>query len=147
MQRKESKTNYLDNLNMKILCCALAVCAITVHAQLAVVVSPPKIVGQKALVQLAMKNNLKESVKSARALCFVIDEHGKVVGESTKWVVGANKIVLPPSATNTFNFVITSPSAFATTNLTANVTFDRIVLESGKVADPQKEVTITNQNN
>jgi len=52
-------------------------CSLTVQAQLAVTVSPVKITGQKAVVPLAMTNNLAESVESARAVCFLLDEKGK----------------------------------------------------------------------
>jgi len=43
----------------------------------------------------------------------------------------------------TFNFVITSPQPFATTNLTAQVSFTRVILDGGKMADLRQEVTIT----
>jgi len=133
---------------MKTLCYALIFSAFTASAQLAVLVSPPKIVGQKALVQLAMKNNFQQSVESARAICFLMDEHGKMIGESTQWVIGENKLALQPSATNTFNFVITSRGGpFTTTNLTANVTFNRVVLENGKAADPKSDVNIEKPKN
>lgn len=46
-----------------------AVLLLTASAQLAVTVSPPKIVGQKAIVKLAMRNGLGEKVESARAVC------------------------------------------------------------------------------
>ena len=37
---------------------AVLFCAINLQSQLAVTVSPPKVVGKKAVVKLAMKNNL-----------------------------------------------------------------------------------------
>ena len=39
---------------------------------------------QKAVVPLGMKNNFTEKVESARAVCFLLNEQGKVVGQSTK---------------------------------------------------------------
>ncbi|MGH7977372.1 MAG: hypothetical protein ACREDS_06425 [Limisphaerales bacterium] len=88
-----------------------------------------------------MKNNFKQSVESARAMCFLIDQQGKMVGESTKWVIGQNKASLEPSATNTFNFVITSLNQQLTaTNLTAKVSFSRVVLSGGQLANPRDEV-------
>ena len=123
--------------------CIAALFAITAHAQLAVTVSPPKVVGQKAIVQLTMKNNFRQSIESARAMCFLIDEQGKLVGQSTKWVVGENRISFAPSATNTFNFVITSfGQPLTATNLTAKVSFSRVVLSGGQLANPRNEVTI-----
>jgi hypothetical protein len=58
--------------------------ALTAHAQLAVTVSPVKVTGQKAIVRLALKNNLTENIESARAAVFILDEQGKIVGQSTK---------------------------------------------------------------
>lgn len=113
--------------------------------QLAVTVAPPKVVGQKAVVPLALKNGLAEKVESARAVVFLLDEQGKTVGQpTTRWVIGGNadKPGLAPGATNAFHFVIASDKPFATTNLTAKVSFSRVVLEGGKVGDPVTSVQI-----
>jgi hypothetical protein len=128
---------------MKILAC-LFLGVLTAQAQLAVTVSPPKLAGQKAVVQLKLKNNLTNAVQSARAVCFLLDDQGKMVGQSTKWVIGGTKDrpALEPKNETTFNFVITSSQPFTTTNLTANVSFSRVVLENGKLADV-KEVVVT----
>jgi hypothetical protein len=117
---------------------------ILVSAQLAVVVLPPKVIGEKAVVPLAMKNNFSESIKSAHAICFLLDEQGEMVGESTKWVIGgsATKSGVAAGATNSFNFVITSSQPFATTNLTAKVSFSQLVLESGESANIKQSVQI-----
>jgi hypothetical protein len=119
--------------------------ALTVQAQLAVTVSPVKITGQKAIVPLAMTNHLTESVESARAVCFLLDDSGKMIGQSAKWVIGGTKgrPVLEPKNGTTFNFVITNPHPFTTTNLTAKVSFSRVELDGGKLADVAKEVTVT----
>jgi hypothetical protein len=118
----------------------------TASAQLAVTVSPPKIVGQKAIVKLAMKNGLSQKIESARAVCFLLDDQGTMIGQSTKWVIGQNKTGLEPGATNSFNFVITSPQPFTTTNLAAKVTFTRVVLDDGKLADVRQEVIVSQAN-
>jgi hypothetical protein len=120
--------------------------ALAAHAQLAVTVSPPKIISQKTIVSLAMTNNLAEPVESARAICFLLDEQGKMVGQSAKWTIGGGKDrpALPPKAGTTYNFVITSPHPFTTTNLTAKVSFSRVVLSGDKLADVTKAVTILN---
>ena len=117
---------------------------LTTHAQFAVTVSPPKIVGQKAVVSLALKNNLTNKVESARAVCFLLDDQGKMVGQSTKWVIGGTKDrpVLEPKGETTFNFVITNPQPFTTTNLTAKVSFTRVVLDGSKLADPNRDVQV-----
>jgi hypothetical protein len=128
-----------------ILAFVLNVLTATVHGQMAATIPPVKIVGQKAIVQLAMTNNLAVSIESARATCFVLDQQDKMIGQSAKWVIGGSKdrpALLPKSGT-TFNFVITSPQPLVTTNLTAKVSFSRVVLNGGKVADVKQAVTVT----
>ena len=129
---------------MKLFICVF-LCALTAQAQLAVTVSPVKITGQKAIVPLAMTNHLAESIESARAVCFLLDDQGKMIGQSTKWVIGGTKDrpALPPKFGTTYNFVITSQQPFTTTNLTAQVSFSRVILADGKLADARKEVVIT----
>ena len=122
---------------------ALLLCPVLATAQLAVTVMPPKVVGQKAVVQLKMKNDLGDAVKSARAVCFLLDDQGKMVGQSTKWVVGQNHASLEPKAEATFNFVVTSPQPWTTTNLTAKISFSRVVLDGGKLADVKQDVSVT----
>ena len=114
------------------------------QAQLSVTVSPAKITGQKAVVPLALKNNLTEKVESARAVVFLLDEQGKAVCQATRWVIGGSqdKPGLAAGATNAFHFVITADKPFTTTNLTAKVSFSRVVLEGGKLADVVKQVQI-----
>lgn len=121
-------------------------CALTTQAQLAVTVSPPKIADQKAVVELRMKNDFAAKVESARAICFLLDEQGRMVGESSRWVIGGtkNRPALEPKKETSFNFVITSSQPFATTNLTAKVSFSRVVLEGNKLADPKTDVQIQN---
>lgn len=118
-------------------------CPLLATAQLAVTVTPPKIIAQKAIVTLALTNNLAVKVESARAVCFLLDGQGKMVGQSTKWVVGENHTGLEPKGGATFNFVITSPQPFTTTNLAAKVSFSRVVLDGDKVADVTKAVSVT----
>jgi hypothetical protein len=119
---------------------------VTAQAQLAVTVSPPKIADQKAVVELKMKNGLTEKIESARAICFLLDDQGKMVGESSKWVIGGTKSrpALDPKKETSFNFVITSSQPFTTTNFTAKVSFSRMVLEGEKLADPKADVQIQN---
>lgn len=118
--------------------------AFTSKAQLAVSVSSPKITAQKVIVLLAMTNNLAEPVESARAICFLLDENGRMVGQSAKWVIGGGKNHQPlqPKSGTTYNFVITSPRPLTATNFTAKVTLNRLVLADGKLADVTKEVIV-----
>jgi hypothetical protein len=119
---------------------------LTARAQLTVTVSPPKITGQKAIVPLAMTNNLAEPVASARAVCFLLDEQGKMVGQSSKWVIGGGKdqLALPVKSGTTYNFVITSSQPLTATKLTAKLSFIRILLPGNKPANVNKDVTILN---
>jgi hypothetical protein len=114
-------------------------------AQITVTVSPVKVTGQKAVVPLALKNNLSEKIESARAAVFLLDEQGKMVGQTAKWVIGGSesKSGLAAGATNAFHFVVTGDNPFTTTNLTAQVNFSRVVLEGGKLADVTKQVSVT----
>jgi hypothetical protein len=119
--------------------------AFALQAQLAITVSTPQIVGQKAIVLMTMKNAFFEKIESARATIFLFDEHGKMAGQTAQWVIGGgkNKPGLPAGATNVFNVVIAGSKPFASTNLTANVNVSRVILEGGKLADPQKDVKIS----
>ena len=112
------------------------------YAQLAVTVSQPVVTGQKAVVELTMTNDLTNEVKSARAICLLLDEQGKMVGQSTKWVIGQNKKVLEPNAEAKFNFVITTPQPLVSSNLTAKVMFSKVNLDNGKMADVRQVVQI-----
>jgi hypothetical protein len=116
------------------------------RAQFAVTVSPVKATGSRAIVPLATKNGFAERIESARAVVFLLDEQGKMVGQSTRWVIGGtrDKAGLAAGTTNAFNFVVAAAKPFASTNLTAKVSFSRVVLEGGKLADVNKEVQIQN---
>ena len=113
-------------------------------AQLAVTVTPPKVAAQKVIVKLVLKNDLKEPVESARAVCFVLDEQGKMVGQSAQWVIGGGAKESPPlgpQKETIFNFVVTAEN-LATTNLTARVEFNRLVLTGGKSVTVPGNVTV-----
>ena len=122
----------------------LLLCPLLATAQLSVTVMPPKIAGQKAVVQLKLKSDFTNTIQSARAVCFLLGEQGKMVGQSTKWIIGQNKTGLEPKGETTFNFVITSLRPFTTTNLTAQVSFSKLILEGGKSANIKETVQIKN---
>ncbi len=122
----------------------LAFGPVVASAQLAVNVCPVRITGSKTVVPLRMKNEFAETIESARAACFLLDDNGKVVAHATRWVIGGNKTIgLPAGTTNSFYFVIGGEQPFTTTNLTAKVSFTRLVLEGGRMADPSTQVTTT----
>lgn len=114
------------------------------QAQLTVTVSPVKSTGQRAVVTLALTNHLPQSVESVRAMCVVLNEQGKMVGQSTKWVIGGGKdrAALRPEAGTSYNFVITSPQPLVTTNLTAKVVVTRVVLEHNQITNVNAVVTM-----
>jgi hypothetical protein len=118
---------------------------LSLSAELAVTVSLVKVAGQKAVVPLAMKNNFTEKIESARAAVFLLDERGRMIGQASRWVIGGSqdKPGLAAGATNVFHFVIAADKPFSTTNLTAKVTFNRVLLEGGKAANVAKEVVVT----
>ena len=123
---------------------ALLLCPSLATAQLSVAVSPVKTTGQKAIVPLAMRNGFAEAIESARAVCFLLDDQGKMVGQVARWVIGGNRDrgPLPSGSTNAFNIVITTDKPLRTTNLTARLSFSRVVLEGGRLADVTREVTV-----
>jgi hypothetical protein len=122
------------------------------RAELVVKVDQPKLTGQKALVKLTMKNAFKEKVESARAQVFLTGRDGKVIGQAAHWVIGGSndRPPLAPNAESTFNFVLTFHQSTnpliqrstASTNLTAKVTFNRLILEGGKLAEPGRDVVV-----
>jgi hypothetical protein len=115
--------------------------AMATHAQLAVSVSPPKTTGSKTLVKVEMLNVFPEKVESARAACFLLDAQGKIVGQSTKWVIGGSKDRPPlePDKKTSFHFVIETDKDVSK----AEVVFNRLVLDGGKLADIPSGVKIT----
>jgi hypothetical protein len=126
----------------KLLIISFSLFCVTLRGQLVITVSQPKVTGRKAVVELVFKNELTNEVQSARAICLLFDEHGKMVGQSTKWVLGQNKAKLAAKAEANFNFVITAPQPLISSNLTAKVIFSRLILEGSKPVDPRHEVEI-----
>ena len=117
------------------------ICATSANAQLVAKISNPKLIGDKALVSLSMRNDLDEPIQSARAACFLLDANGKMVGQSTKWVIGQPS-VLEPAKTNAFSFVIPVKQSLASSNMTARIVFTELVLKDGKQADVKQNVKI-----
>jgi hypothetical protein len=114
-----------------------------VQAQLSVIIMPLKIGVQKVVVPLKLKNNLANKVESARAVCFLLDERGSMIAESTKWVIGQKMAALDPQAETTFNFIVTGRQPFLTTNLTAKISFTRLMLATNIVGNVKRDINIT----
>ena len=123
----------------------ILVVPILAYAQLTAIVFPAKVAGQKAIVGVHLQNNFTNDIESARAVCFLQESQCKMVGETTKWVVGEKKSVLRAGASSSFNFVITGHETFADTNLSAKISFIRITLDNGSFVNA-RDVIITNMN-
>jgi len=121
--------------------------SVQTQAQLVVTTSPVKTEGNKAVVKLSFKNDLTNTVESARASVFLLNGES-VVGQGTRWVIGGteDKPSLAPGATNSFFFVITSAKAFPNAHLSVKVTMNRVVLEGGRLAGATKDVQIKTGN-
>jgi hypothetical protein len=133
------------NLHRLGLTSLVLVLALSAPAQLAVTVSPLKLGANKAIVPLAMKNGFAQNVESARAVVFLVDNQGKVMGQpTTRWVIDGpqDKAGLAVGATNAFYFGVPLDKPLAATNLTAKVQFTRVMLEGGKLVDLRKDVQI-----
>jgi hypothetical protein len=116
-------------------------------ASLSVSVAEPEGIDVKAIVKLIVTNAFNAKVESARAVAFLMDEKGKVVGQSAQWVIGGSKDrpALEPKKVTSFFFVIPvdANSTSTGTNLTAKVTFLKVILEGGKSVDVSQNVTVT----
>ncbi len=136
-------TNPIQMMNTKVFYCsviALLVNVATAHANLLVKVGEPKTTGGKAVIELEIKNTFKEKIESARAVVFLFDDQGKVVGQTTRWVIGGtkDKPALAPDSKTTYNFVVPTDKPFTKTK----VSFNRVILEGGKVFDVNSAVNI-----
>jgi len=115
-------------------------CAVTAHAALTLKVAEPKTYGQKTIVKMDLGNTFTNTIESVRAVVFLLDDNGKVVGQETRWIIGGTKDRPPlaPDAKTTFNFVVQASKPFTKTK----VTVTRIVLEGERLADVNKDVQI-----
>lgn len=141
----KSEFNRQKENRMRQITCSLLVAALLsgsglANAALTVKVDNPKSTGQKAVIKLTMKNTFSENIESARAVVFLLDGQGKVVGQMSRWVIGGTKDrpALAAHAETTFSFVVETTKPFTTTK----VNFTRVILEGGKLADPVRDVTI-----
>lgn len=129
----------------KFLTVVISTVSVLTHAQLTAILSPTKVAGQKAIVGVHLHNDFTNDIESARAVCFLQDSQGKMIGETTQWVIGEKKSVLKAGESSSFNFVITGREPFADTNLTAKISFIRINLDNGGFVNA-RDVIMTNTN-
>lgn len=99
----------------------------------------------KSIVILTAKNSFSQSVKSARAWIFALDETGAVVGQKAAWIISkvhrerGDHSYLPSldaGETAKIKMVIDTERPAASTK----VTFTKIVLADGSLVNPHKQV-------
>jgi hypothetical protein len=114
-------------------------------AALVVHVAPPRSTGSKAIVKLELQNTYSEKIQSVRAAVFLLNDQGKVVGQSTSWIIGGSKDKpsLDSKAKTTYNFVITVGKPFTK----AKLMVERILFENGRPANALKDVQIVYASN
>src|SRR5437879_8477250 len=86
----------------------LMLSACMARAALILKVEEPKTYRQKSIVNMDLRNTFTNTVDSARAVVFLLDAKGKVVGQETRWIIGGTKDRPPlePDAKTSFNFVV-----------------------------------------
>jgi hypothetical protein len=114
--------------------------ATVASAGLVVQVGSPKTTGSKAVVKLDMENTYTSQIQSVRAAIFLLNDQGKVVGQSTSWIIGGgkNKPELAANAKTTYNFILPAGKPFTK----AKLMVERILLENGKLANALTDVQI-----
>ncbi len=113
---------------------------VAASAALLVQVAPPKTTGSKAIIEIGLTNSYSIKIESVRATVFLLDDQGKVTGESTRWILGGtqDKPGLPPKGKTTYNFVVSTDKPFTKTKLLVS----RVILEGGQLANVFKDVRI-----
>jgi hypothetical protein len=104
------------------------------------IINSPKSFDQKSVLKMELQNTFAEPIESARAVVFLMDSDGKVVGQQTRWILNGtkDKPALAPNAKTTFNFVVQSEKPYSKTKIVVT----RIVLGDGKLGDLNKDVII-----
>jgi len=127
------------NRSIAIACIILGLLFHVGNAQAALILKAAgtKTYGQKTVVKMELQNTFTNVIESARAVVFLLDDVGKVVGQETRWIIGGSKEkpILPPDSKMTFNFVVQSAKPFVKTKIVVT----RLVLEGGRVADANKD--------
>jgi hypothetical protein len=120
---------------------ALCLAAVSVSpAALVVKVISPKTAANKVDIKLELKNTFTNNIESARAAVFLLDDHGKMVGQAAHWIIGGkkDKPSLAPTAKTTYDFIVPTDKPFTQTKIMVN----RLILGNGKLANPFKDVQI-----
>jgi len=97
------------------------------NAALTIDVAAPKVTGQKAVIEVAMKNTYAQKIESAKATIFLMDAAGKVLSQKSGWMIGGstNRPPLAPDHQSKYYFVLPAGVTFRKANLMLN----RVVLD------------------
>src|SRR5215510_10929147 len=110
------------------------------HAGLLLKVAGTKTYGQKTIVKMELQDTFTNAIESARAVVFLLDDKGQVVGQETRWIIGGSKDRPPlgPDSKTAFNFVLQSAKPFSKSKIVVT----RLVLAGRRLADSNKEVRV-----
>jgi len=119
----------------------LLLTAVVAPAALVVQIAPPKTTGSKVIVKLDLQNTYTNKIQSVRAAVFLLNDQGKVVGQSTSWIIGGgkDKPALDSNAKTTYNFLVPIDKPFTK----AKLMVERILLENGSLGNALKDVQIS----
>ena len=103
----------------------------------------------KGLVTISLANHFEQTVQSARIWVMLLDDDGKIVGQKAQWLTGKGdkgksfkegELKLQPSAQDDApkTFSISVDTQRKATK--AKITFSRIVLADGTLANVQRDV-------
>jgi hypothetical protein len=117
----------------------ISICG-SAHAELIIKTSEPKTYGQKTIIKMELHNTFTNIIESARAVVFLSDEKGKVVGRETRWIIGGTKDRPPlaPDGKAIFNFVVQHEKPFTK----SKVIVTKLTVENGGLTDLGKDVRI-----
>ena len=76
---------------------SVALMASIAHAALEVKLDNPKTTGNMTVIRLNLKNTGSDTIASVRASIYLLDAQGKMIGQSTRWILGGTKADMLPS--------------------------------------------------
>ena len=103
------------------------------RADLSITTEKTETTGDKTVVPLKITNRYSETVESARAVVFLLDDDGKLVAQKATWIIGGTneKAGLAANASTNYNVVLQTDRPFSS----SKVTVTRVILAGGKLAD------------
>jgi hypothetical protein len=109
-------------------------------AELVIKTSEPKTYGKKTIIKMELHNTFSNKIQSVRAVVFLLDDKGKVVGQETRWIIGGTKdrLPLPADGKATYNFVVQYEKPFTR----SKVTITKLLFQNGGLGDLNRDVRI-----